>query len=123
MITTTPGTVFKKVREYVPVLPDNARKWTFCLPSVYYNDLTDQIKQEIQYKGYTTPPPLLLRTKEDQLQIMPICRSIAITVLKKVKQYERSMSLTVSKEITNLKAGGHHVAIQPHSQCCHHPQQ
>ena len=45
--TTTPDTVFKKMVEYVPILPNNANKWNFCLPCIYYNSLTEQIKQEM----------------------------------------------------------------------------
>ena len=45
MITTTPDTMFKKMVEYIPVLPNDAKKWTFCLPTMYYDTLTDQIKQ------------------------------------------------------------------------------
>ena len=47
LITTTPDTVFKKMHEFIPILPEDASKWSFCLPSIYYHALTDQIKSQM----------------------------------------------------------------------------
>jgi len=32
LVTTTLDTLFKKMVDYVPLLPDDATKWSFCLP-------------------------------------------------------------------------------------------
>ena len=44
VVITTPNTVYKKIKEYIPILPDDASKWTFCLPKVYYTALTADMR-------------------------------------------------------------------------------
>ena len=85
LVTTTPDTVFKKMVDYVPLLPDDATKWSFCLPSMFYNSLTQEVKTEMQIQDYQIPQPSLLPTKKDQLQSMSTCRSMAGQAVRKVK--------------------------------------
>ena len=54
VVATTRDIVYKKVTEYIPILPDNANEWTFCLSYVYYTALTVDVKEEIQLQGYET---------------------------------------------------------------------
>ena len=44
MVTTTPETVYKKFHEYIPLLPNDANKWSFCISTMYYQALTTDIK-------------------------------------------------------------------------------
>jgi len=37
IVTTTPETVYKKIAEYVAISPEDANKWSFCLPNMYYH--------------------------------------------------------------------------------------
>ena len=47
---------------------------------------------------------------------MSICRATATIALKKVKQYEKSISGIIANEPVNLRAAGHHIASQPQLQ-------
>ena len=117
VVTTTPNKFYKKMTEYIPILTDDANKWTFCLPNVYYTALTADMRAEIQLQGYKTPQPSLLPTKEDQLHSMSNCRTIAVVAVKKVKLYEDKITSLISSTITGMQAAGHH--LQP--QVAHHP--
>ena len=97
MVTTTPDTVFKKMVDYVPILPNDSRKWTFCLPTMYYNALTEEVKTEMDLQGYTAPQSSLLLSKEDQIQSMSKCRAIAVQSLKKVLQDEKGLASLISE--------------------------
>ena len=70
MVTTTPETVYKKFHEYIPLLPNDTNKWSFCISTMYYHALTTDIKMEMKLQGYVLPQPSLLSTKELQLQSM-----------------------------------------------------
>lgn len=111
LITTTSDTVFDKMLDYILILPNDASEWTFCLPSVYYNSFAAKVKQEMNIDKYVVPQPLLLLTKEDQLQSMSICRSFVVTTLEKIKLVEQSVASLVSKEITGLRAAAN--LVQP----------
>lgn len=69
--------------DYIPVLPGDATKWSFCLPVVYYHALTASVEGEIMIQFYDMPKPSLLPRKEDQLYSMTNSRAIAATTLKK----------------------------------------
>ena len=75
LITTTPDMVFNKMFDYLPILPNDAVKWTFCLPSVYYNYLSAKGRNQMTIDKYVIPQPSKLVTKEDQLQSMTTCRA------------------------------------------------
>ena len=68
IVTTTPDTVYKKMAEYVPILPEDTNKWSFCLPSIYYYALTSQIQFELRLQEYTIPQAFMSPTKESQLR-------------------------------------------------------
>ena len=104
LITTTPDTVYKKMLELVPILPDDATKRTFCLPTMYYQALTEQIRTEMQLENYVVPQPSLLPTKASQLASMSACGSAAVTALCKVQQVESSVSKIISNQIMGLTA-------------------
>ena len=106
LITTTPDTVFNKMLDYLPILPDDASKETFCLPSVYYNSLSAKVRNQITVDKYIVPQPSLLTTKEDQLQSMTLCRAWAVKALTQIKLVEDSVQHIISKEITGLWASG-----------------
>ena len=65
IVTITPDTVFKKMVHYVPRLPDDATKWLFCLPSMFYNSLTQEVKTEMKIQDYQILQSSLLPTKKD----------------------------------------------------------
>ena len=111
LTTTTPDTVFNKMLDYLPILPDDASKWTFCLPSVYYNALSAKIRNQTTVNKYIVPQPSLLATKEDQLQSMTLCRAWAVKALTQIRLVEDSVQNIISKEITGLRASG--TFVQP----------
>jgi len=115
LIITTPDTVFNKMLDYLPILPDDARKWTFCLSSVYYNALSEKIRNRITVDKYTVPQPSLLAIKEDQLRIMTLCRAWAVKALARIGLVEDSVQNRISREITGLCASGNFVQ-QTHQQ-------
>ena len=113
LVTTTLDTVFKKMVDYVPLLPDDATKWSCCLPSMFYNSLTQEVKTEMQIQNYQIPQTSLLLTKRDQLQSMSTCRSIAGQADRKVKQVQASVAAMINNQITGIKVVGHH--LKPYS--------
>ena len=116
MVTTTLVTVFKKMVDYGPLLPDDATKWSFCLPSMFYNSLTQEVKTEMQIQDYQIPQPSLLPTKKDQLQSMSTCRSMAGQAVRKVKQVQASVAAMINNQITGIKFSGHHLRLQQNIQ-------
>ena len=111
VITTTPDTIYKKMMEYVPILPSDATSWSFCLPSIYYNALTDQLREEMKIMEYVLPQPSKLPTKELQLESMLKCQSTAAEALRRVRLNEQSISKLISKEVTSLQVAANH--LQP----------
>jgi len=81
LITTTRDTEFNKMLDYLLILPNDAVKWTFCLPSIYYNSLSAKVCNKMAVDKYILPQPSLLATEEDQLQSMTVCRAWAVKVL------------------------------------------
>ena len=104
IVTTTPDTVQKKMSEYVPILPKDANKWYFCLPTVYYNALTAVVKAEMALQDYVVPKPSALLIKEHQLVSIKACRGKVVMALKRVSQIEDNVAQLISKELTGIGA-------------------
>ena len=121
LITTTPDTVFNKMLDYIPILPNDAVKWTFCLPSIYYNSLSAKLRKQMAVTKYILPQPSLLTTKEEQLHSMSICRAWAVEAQSQLKLVEESVQSLITKEITGLRASGN--LLQPTQQPQQHQQQ
>ena len=113
LVTATLDTVFKKMVDYFPLFPDDATKWSFCLPSMFYNSLIYEIKTDIQIQDYQIPQPSLIPTKNDQLQNMFICRSMTGQAIRKVKQVKASVAAIISNQITRIKDTDHNFLSTP----------
>ena len=112
LVTTTPDTVFKKTVDCVPLLPDDATNWSFCLPSMFNNSLTQEVKNEMQIQDYQIPQPSLLLTKKDHMKSTSTCRSMTSQVVRKVKQVQASVKAMINNQITSIKFSGHHRRIR-----------
>jgi len=109
LITTTPDKVFNKMLHYLPNLPNDAVKWIFCLPIIYYNSLSSKVRNQIAVDKYILPQISLLTTKEDQLPSMTVCRAWAVKALTQIKLVEDNVQSLISKEITGLRVSGNFV--------------
>jgi len=104
IIETTPDTVFKKMMNFVSLLPAQAKNWGFCLPWLFFQSLPSDLRNEITERDtYSLPAPETLPTKSLQISSMTEVRDVAKRVYEKTielrKTVERYTSIMASNNL------------------------
>jgi len=107
VIETTPDTVFKKMMNFVSLLPSQARNWGFCLPWLFFQSLPTDLRNEITEKDtYSLPAPESLPTKSLQISSMTDVRDVAKRVYEKTLELRRTVERYTSAMASTSSSGG-----------------
>ena len=90
-VTTKPDTVYRKMVDLVALLPEDGSNWPFCLPWIFYEALTLNIRHDMESHGYTPAMPASMPTNTSQIQSLTICRDEARKSHRKMLELDRQV--------------------------------
>jgi len=106
IIETTPDTVFKKMMNFVSLLPTQAQNWGFCLPWLFFQSLPSDLRNEItESDSYSLPAPATLPTKSLQISSMTEIRDVAKRVYEKTTELRKTVERYTSFMTSNRSEG------------------